>query len=94
MNRWKQWTWAATNDRLIARFGTGRLVRCAGSRYELQGGNDGDLAAAREWVAHFLHEAVIERPSPSQTPVFQAQQTTPMVSKRTMSRGDLLNANR
>jgi hypothetical protein len=25
-------------------------------------GNDWDFAAAQEWVAHFLHEAVIDRP--------------------------------
>ena len=27
------------------------------------GGNDWDFAAAQEWVAHFLHEAVIDRPA-------------------------------
>jgi hypothetical protein len=63
MNRWKLWTDNASQERLIARFGTGRLVHCDGARYELRGGNDWDFAAAQEWVAHFLHEAVIDRPA-------------------------------
>ena len=62
MNRWKLWTATASQERLIARFGTGRLVHCDGTRYELRGGNDWDFAAAQEWVSHFLHEAVIDRP--------------------------------
>ena len=62
MNRWKLWTANAPQERLIARFGTGRLLHCNGTRYELRGGNDWDFAAAQEWVAHFLHEAVIDRP--------------------------------
>jgi hypothetical protein len=63
MNRWKLWNANASQERLIARFGTGRLLHCEGARYELRGGNDWDLAAAQEWVAHFLHEAVIDRPA-------------------------------
>lgn len=51
-----------TRERLIARFGSGRLVRCGDVRYELRGGDDMDMACAREWAAHFLHEAFIERP--------------------------------
>ena len=62
MNRWKLWTERASPERLIARFGTAHLVHCNGARYELRGGNDWDFAAAQEWVAHFLHEAVIDRP--------------------------------
>ena len=62
MNRWKLWTANAPQERLIARFGTGRLLHCNGTRYELRGGNDWDFAAAQEWVAHFLHEAIIDRP--------------------------------
>ena len=62
MNRWKLWTGHPSPERLIARFGAGRLVHCNGARYELRGGNDWDFAAAQEWVAHFLHEAVIDRP--------------------------------
>ena len=62
MNRWKLWTANASQERLIARFGTGRLVHCDGTRYELRGGNDWDFAAAQEWVSHFLHEAIIDRP--------------------------------
>ena len=62
MNRWKLWTANASQERLIARFGTGRLLHCNGTRYELRGGNDWDFAAAQEWVAHFLYEAVIDRP--------------------------------
>lgn len=41
----------------IARFGDGLLVRLADGRYFLQGGNESDRMAAREWAAHFLHEA-------------------------------------
>lgn len=78
MNRWKRWTWAASNDHLIARFGTASLVRCKGRRYELRGGNDGDLAAAREWVAHFLHEAVIDRPTASQPTGYRSKQPQPV----------------
>ena len=62
MNRWKLWTANASQESLIARFGTGRLVQCDGTRYELRGGNDWDFAVAQEWVAHFLHEAIIDRP--------------------------------
>ena len=61
MNRWKRWCTNGSRERLIARFGTGRLVECEGARYELRGGDPLDLAAAREWAAHFLHEAFIER---------------------------------
>lgn len=62
MIRWKRWTTRNPHERVIAQFGTGRLIRCDGMRYELRGGNDWDLAAAREWGAHFLHEAIIDRP--------------------------------
>jgi hypothetical protein len=65
MNRWKRWTARNSTERLIARFGTGRLIRCDGIRYELRGGTDWDFAAAREWAAHFLHEAIIDRPEAS-----------------------------
>lgn len=61
MNRWKRWCSTGSRKRLIARFGTGRLVAFEGTRYELLGGEPVDLAAAREWAAHFLHEAFIER---------------------------------
>jgi hypothetical protein len=30
-------------------------------RYILRGGDPCDLAAAKEWAAHFMHEAFIER---------------------------------
>jgi len=41
------------------------LVKCGGVHYELRGGDELDLAAAREWAAHFLHEAFIERTHPT-----------------------------
>jgi hypothetical protein len=61
MNRWRRWCATRSQERLIARFGAGRLVRCEGVRYVLRGGTPSDLAAAREWAAHFMHEAFIER---------------------------------
>lgn len=41
----------------IARFGDGFLVRLADGRFLLEGGSERDRLAAREWAAHFLHEA-------------------------------------
>ena len=66
MNRWIRWTARNSTECLIAQFGTGRLICCGGIRYELRGGNDWDFAAAREWAAHFLHEAIVDRPSKPQ----------------------------
>jgi hypothetical protein len=46
-------------SQVIARFGHAMLVREEGRRYALVGGNDSDALEAREWAAHFLHEAVL-----------------------------------
>lgn len=63
MNPWKCWTTRNSTECIIARFGMGRLIRCDGIRYELRGGSPWDLSAAREWAAHFLHEAFIDEPA-------------------------------
>ena len=43
---------------LVARFGRARLLSRADGRMELRGGNDSDLAEAREWISLFMHDAV------------------------------------
>ncbi len=50
-----------TKRKVIARFGSAKLVRTSGRAYELHGGSDEDHAEALEWVSLFLHEAVIRR---------------------------------
>jgi len=47
--------------RVIARFGNATLVRGADRRYALVGGTEAEAAEAREWTAHFLHEAAFPR---------------------------------
>lgn len=48
-------------DELVAVFGQARLVRRGDGRAELRGGTRQDRQQAREWIALFWHEAVIER---------------------------------
>ena len=50
---------AATGERVIAMFGRARLVRDWAGRYLLRGGSPADQSEAREWIALFLHEAVL-----------------------------------
>ena len=52
-------------------------------------GNDWDFAAAQEWVAYFLHEAVIDRPLTPRT--CGHRQMLPQVHGRlkTLARGTL-----
>jgi hypothetical protein len=44
---------------LIACWGEAELIRRLDGRYELRGGAAEDRQAAREWIALFLHEAVV-----------------------------------
>ena len=44
--------------KLIAAFGTARLVKKSDGRHELIGGTADDHAAAREWCSLFAHEVV------------------------------------
>lgn len=55
----KDWVRQNGAERVVARFGEATLVHLGGATYELRGGNAADAAAAREWTAHFLHEAVL-----------------------------------
>jgi hypothetical protein len=48
-------------ERVVTWFGTAALIRRPDRSYELRGGTADDEAAAREWVALFLHEAVLAR---------------------------------
>jgi hypothetical protein len=51
--------------RLIAMFGTARLVRQPDGRHELLGGTAADCTAAREWCSLFAPEVVFSTPRPS-----------------------------
>ena len=42
----------------MARFGRANLVRLWDGRFVVEGGGDHEVREAREWAAHFLHEAV------------------------------------
>jgi hypothetical protein len=42
----------------MARFGRAQLVRLWDGRFVVEGGGDHEVREAREWAAHFLHEAV------------------------------------
>jgi hypothetical protein len=42
----------------LARFGRAHLVRTWDERFVVEGGGDHEVREAREWAAHFLHEAV------------------------------------
>lgn len=44
--------------RVIACWGTARLVREPDGRYRLHGGTPADRQAALEWISLFLHEAL------------------------------------
>lgn len=45
-------------SKLIASFGTARLVRMLNGKFELRGGTAADRAEAKEWCSLFLHDAV------------------------------------
>jgi CheY-like chemotaxis protein len=44
-------------DEIVASFGAADLIRHDDGRWEPRGGSPADHAAAREWCAHFQHEA-------------------------------------
>ncbi len=52
---------AQIETQVIARFGEARLLCHRGGHYEVVGGSPTDELEAREWVAHFLHEAFPSR---------------------------------
>ena len=45
--------------RLVARFGSARLIRNKSGRFELRGGSKSEHLEAREWASLFLHEAAV-----------------------------------
>lgn len=49
---------ARKNDRVIALFGTSRLVRTGEGRFELRGGSEDDRSGAMEWISLFMHDVV------------------------------------
>jgi CheY-like chemotaxis protein len=54
---------------IVASFGKADLIRHYNGSWELQGGTPADRAAAREWCAHFQHEATFSStPLPLTTP--------------------------
>jgi len=44
---------------VIAAFGQAKLVKYLNGKCELRGGSGEDLAAAKEWISMFWHEAVV-----------------------------------
>jgi hypothetical protein len=51
----------ADRGQIVRHFGEARLVKFSRGKYELIGGNAGDLTAAKEWVSLFAHEIVFTR---------------------------------
>jgi CheY-like chemotaxis protein len=61
---------------IVASFGKADLIRHYNGSWELQGGSPTDHAAAREWCAHFQHEATFPSPPlPLTTPQSKAAST-------------------
>jgi len=48
-------------DEIVAVFGEAKLVRRLDGKTELRGGTDQDCITAKEWIALFWHEAVLEK---------------------------------
>jgi len=48
-------------DEIVAVFGEAKLVRRLDGKAELRGGTDQDRIAAKEWIALFWHEAVLDQ---------------------------------
>ena len=48
-------------DEVVAVFGQAKLVKRLDGKTELRGGTDLDRVAAKEWIALFWHEAVLEK---------------------------------
>ena len=48
-------------DEVVAVFGQAKLVRRLDGKTELRRGTDQDCIAAKEWIALFWHEAVLEK---------------------------------
>ena len=57
-NRFQRTT-TKIRTRIVTTFGRAKLVKTAGSRYELRGATDGELTAAKEWVSLFKHDALL-----------------------------------
>lgn len=53
----------------IANFGPAKLVTDVTGRVELLGGSNTERAEAREWIALFMHDAVLTENSPSKPKV-------------------------
>lgn len=47
-------------EKLIAQFGTARLVKTEDGRFELRGGSKENRLAAIEWASLFCHEATFK----------------------------------
>ena len=45
---------------VIATFGQAQLVKFLDGKYELRGGSKDDRLAAKEWIALFCHEVVVQ----------------------------------
>ena len=54
---------ATSSATVVAIFGTGELVQTAKGRLALRGGTPNDYIEAKEWVAMFMPEATVQRPS-------------------------------
>ena len=48
-------------DEVVAVFGDAKLVKRLDGKTELRGGTDEDRVVAKEWIALFWHEAVLEK---------------------------------
>jgi len=48
-------------DEIVAVFGQAKLVRRLDGKTELRGGTEQDRITAKEWIALFWHEAVLEQ---------------------------------
>ncbi|HOY60800.1 MAG TPA: hypothetical protein PK640_21975 [Verrucomicrobiota bacterium] len=48
-------------DEVVAVFGQAKLVRRLDGKTELRGGTHQDRITAKEWIALFWHEAVLEK---------------------------------
>ncbi|HRZ35129.1 MAG TPA: hypothetical protein P5534_02060 [Candidatus Paceibacterota bacterium] len=48
-------------DEIVAVFGQAELVRRLDGKTELRGGTEQDRVAAKEWIALFWHETVLEQ---------------------------------
>lgn len=61
------WPRSAAGE-LVVVFGSARLFRLAGRRWELRGGTPAERAEVREWISLFLPEAVVSTRPPQAEP--------------------------